>query len=225
MRPMKKFSNLNELWDYCSKCLVCNSNRVVQLSIGPDTNVKLVEYKKYNNILNIDFDNYIEYEDDDLASEHIDDFFKYKIKRSNFLLRLDCSSNAASLISEDKIIIDSLINNIDNIYFYLFAQCKNCESYVNTSDIVCLENKNIDIDSIFIETEGFHILKENEGFYIFIDYTDPAYNTGVMYLNSIKKNNNSIIQQNMGVKLPIINFNYSNSSEVIKKINNILSFK
>lgn len=224
---MKKFSNLNELWDYCSECLVCKSDRKVQLSIGPDTDIKLVKYKKYNNILNISF-NHIEYEDDYLSPEDVDDYLKTKIKDNNFILQIDCSKNTTSLVSEDQIFIHSLMNDIDNIYFYLFAECKKCESYINTSDIICLKNKNIESDSISIETEGFYILKDNKGFYIFVDHKDSTYGSGAMRINNVIKNidlNTSITHKNVCLKLPILDWNYSNPSEVINKINNILSFK
>lgn len=133
---MKKFNNIQNLWDYCSICPFCKKSTLINIDLGPDECFKLLKCDKSNS-LNIQCE-----------------FFSnrnYKIEAI-----IDCESNSSEFLFKDILPINKLINQAShyNLYFYVHFQCENCKYYTVTKDIDLIFYKK-EINNIELELEEF----------------------------------------------------------------------
>jgi hypothetical protein len=202
---MKTFSNVNQLWDYFSNCIVCGESRKIDLSLGPDIIFKLIEWTKVNNLLKIKFS------------------FNKK-KNEELILKVDCDNNQWSANFADSSIEEFVSQYLSDLYYYIHSDCTYCNChYSNSSDIELTDESTIDSNSIGVETEGISLLNESSFFDLQFDYTINKVIISNSSLEDKKSFQSNKKQQQ--VSLPLIDFDFSNKEKVISKIGTILSFK
>ena len=132
-------------------------------------------------------------------------------KNNNFILYANIKQKPEhdSISFSIKIDNNNIINcsynlsGFDYLYFYSFVSCKTCNNYTNNSADIYFNIKENNISSISLEDEGFHI-----GEYFFNIMNDNIY----VYLN------------NNQAKLPMIDFEWDKTDELLKQVKMLLTF-
>lgn len=195
---MKNFNSLQDLWNYCLYCPICQDfTRTIEPIIGPEDVYRLISYQKKNHLLDLR----IKAKDADSLVH------KYEVI-------IDCSSN--EFIIHKKY---DYSPQVDVFYLYLFSNCDNCDSHVNTSDIDfnLLSNK---LEEISLDQEGNNLLNGKHKYNVIADYSS---NCLIISKLSVSKDGNLSISKNHAI-LPLIDLDYTDQSVVSQKITNLLIF-
>ena len=129
---MKSFATIQELWDYCERCPLCQANRDVSISIGPEHQIRLLSFTKNQHLL--------------LRCQLFSDKYEYQI---------DCQDNTFTVSGYE------LINKSVVPYIYLQSSCSNCVSASTYSHDMLLMNRTKVITDIFLERESFALIDGN----------------------------------------------------------------
>jgi hypothetical protein len=167
-----KFDRLQDLIDYCARCPVCQNERELSISVGPDTNLlmgppfedetdltKLKSFQRNNNQL----------------------VLKVEARVSQYTYRITFTINTLT---------NELITSIPTpqhiapgeqaadrashpeMFFYLYARCDECGSGINTEDII-LDILDKKVRDLFVEQET-RLVRGNGG-YFELDYFYAVY--------------------------------------------------
>lgn len=197
---MKQFSNFNELWEYCLYCPICKkSERKMEVIIGPEDTCRLTSYLKKSKDLEL----------------------RVKTRDSDSLVHkyefiIDCVSNT--------FVINKKYNyspDIDIFYLYLFSNCDDCDSYINTSDIN-LDMKLSILDTISLDQEGINLLSVKDKYNIISDHTNQHLIISKLYPSNDDLQKIRISKRH--TTLPLIELNYSDQLSVSQKIKTLLMF-
>src|SRR5271170_2962504 len=102
---MKSFSNIQELWEYCLFCPICQKeNRNIIVSMGPEYNIKVIDHDINNGILEISCT------------------YKY-IYPINF--KFNCVDNTFVHLTQDNKIANEILQ--ESVYLYIQGICKKCK--------------------------------------------------------------------------------------------------
>lgn len=195
---MENFSNLQSLWNYCLNCPICNQlSRHIEVIIGPEDTFKLTHHHKHSNVLTITVK----------SRDHDSTVHKYEFT-------IDCISNSFTVNKKYEYSPD-----INNFYLYLFSNCDNCDSHVNTSDID-FNFTNKQLEQITLDQEGVNLLNSAEKYYIQFDYTKEV----MLVSKLLDCNNNILTVDDKYCSLPVIKFDYSDQDKVVSKIKSLLIF-
>jgi len=134
-------------------------------------------------------------------------FLKLKIKtdKDTIILKVNCDENTYKSNKLFKL----------KFFFYLHGVCVNCDSYANTLDIDFEDNI---LKNIGIEQERLLLENSEDKYWISIFY---QLNQMLIYKWSLW-HETQLKPEDKGIKMPIINFDFSDSEETIKKINKYL---
>jgi hypothetical protein len=202
---MKLFNNIQNLWEYCQFCTVCQDNtREVSISIAPDKVFELISYEKKDQFLIL----------------HCTYFVNNQ--KSIFNYMVDCLDNSFQFqILHTEII--SEVNLTSDRYtscFWFQSECKKCnQTYVNGNDLEFHFNTSL-ISNIGVEREGIFISSEEHHYHI-------VYSEDVMTIYKTRAwapDEEDDMDQGPGIDLPVVAFDFSNQQKVINRIQTLLVF-
>lgn len=191
----KVFNNIQELWDYCSCCPICQQERKIEVSVGPDDYFRLFGFTKQKSSLELRC--------------------QFRKKR-DILYKIDCNTNSFD-VNTIKHISNALIppNNLEeaNFYFYIQSWCLQCDCSSVFSDDLELDFLNKKVFNIGLERENFHI--DLNKWRICLYYKKNImqvvrYNAVHSYLETIS--------------LPLVKLDWSNQLNIINKIKILILF-
>lgn len=138
---------------------------------------------------------------------------KFKNKTDNlsvYTVEINCINN---LIRFNNLFNKDLLYNL---YLYIFSNCGICDCYINSADIAIKEK----LENIGIEQEGINLVKSNPKYHLVLNYEHDF-----IIANKIFKNKNGEWKnKENSCKLPMINFDFKNQREVVKKIESLILF-
>ncbi len=207
---MKNFETINKLWDYLSKCQICDTNRSIDLTVSLDENFQIHLYSssffKKKNVLEIKFQSHIE----------------GVIYHSTWLI--DCNTNKFgfnSTSAEMKQTSSLPSSDYLNLYFYLYADCDQCGSCANTLDLSISKEEYLTICNIGIERETFFIEKNDTQCYCLV--ADHLENK--MYASNVEMMKRVVKKRSREITIPLLDLDFSNQQKILNKINTILLLK
>ena len=208
---MKKFDNLNNLFEYCFYCPICQDNcrQIESMQFAPD-------YVNYLNKDIIDVANSKKPLDKLDFQLQIGAFHSSRKIKSlpSYQLTIDIANNKSKISK-----FNHNFSDVNYLYFYIHSSCKNCFSYINTSDVE-LNFVNSTISNISIENETFFLFK-TENKYLLSYY----YDEGIMNVSKLYADNERIFPEHKKHMLPIMNFDFLNQEKAANRIKTILTFK
>lgn len=203
---MKLFNTIEELWDYCLICPICqNTSREIILTVGPDDNFGIASYEKEGAQLRV------------VCSYQRDRFDKKSLHTATFLI--DCQQNTFQIeaISPDP----EIVKAAQQAYFFMYmhANCERCfESYLNSSDLEFdIENKSI--SNIQMDREGIYIASEKDKFHITL-----SHDRNVMSVSRVYPEQDGEVDDENIIDLPLVNLDLSNPAKVINKVKTLILF-
>lgn len=196
----KVFNTIQELWDYCSICPLCQKERNMMVSVGPDTDFTYSSFQKFKSDLK-------------LECIIINDGFYY----SEF--NIDCVNNTFDVLverSEDIPDPEYLSKLLAKPFLYLYLQsgCKKCGHASSYSADMEFHLSTWEIDNIRLEREIFILVKEEKYFNIDIFY-DENYMTVASGPSHLERR---------GIKLPLFDLDFSNQAKLVDKIKTLILF-
>ena len=198
---MKKFDTFQSLWSYCLYCPICkNISRDMEVIVGPEEGLKLVSWSKQDYIVRLDV--------------------RYAKKNSpvyRYYVEINGLNNSYDIKNISEHSPDNL--NILDFYFYLYANCSDCNSFINSAsiDVFFEENK---LPLLEVEQEGFDLkLKNKYYFHLTLDYERE-----LMLVYKLYKKDDLYINNGTPCTLPLLNLNWSDANKAINKIKKLLIF-
>ena len=209
---MKSFNTLQELWDYCLYCPVCQRNcRQIHLSVGPDDTFIIVNFDKVDSFLNLQC------------------IFKTAKSRSFSLnFKIDCQNN--SFDSEVYSVSSGNSPQAKDIYFFFFLEglCPECNCSSAHSLDMELNFHRKKISDIGLELEDFCLLKAPNKFRIDIVYHTTKPDT--MIISKIRTTPNDphaeieFIDDHKSIELPVIKLDFSDQTKLSNRIKTLILF-
>lgn len=202
----KIFNNLQELWKYCEKCLICQKGRIVSLSPGPENVFKIdpnsfaLNKKEY---LNIKFGG------------------ELYIKKEKFHISFDIDAYN-NIFSFDILLTDHLTDDdavydakSSYLYMYINTACKECYCHTSsTTDIELNLNTNT-ISSIGLEQENIYFCHKDKKIEFELDYLTETAN--ILIFSKDKKKHKS-------QSIPFMEYDFANSDKLLQKLQTIITF-
>lgn len=210
---MKIFANIEELWNYCLFCPVCQKDcREMIVSVGPDILFRLNSFQKENSIL-------------ELSCRYIDTNYYF-----DFNFKINCLENSFDIDAKDLAtfpmqIADNSYERFKNTYFFFIIQstCRKCKHTSAYSSDIEFDFSNKKISKIEFERESFYLLKEPEKYYISINYDESATFVSKCFVE--KENNYNVITlSGKNIKLPLIKLDLVNQASCVQKIKTLVLF-
>lgn len=206
---MKIFSNIQELWAYCSFCPVCQSDkREVYVTVGPDAVFSLNSFSKQDSLLELQC--------------------AYKKKQNIYSVqyKIDCNTNLfdVAVTNIQIVITDSRIplKKITEAYFYFYIQasCPQCEC--SSAHSVDLELDIVDkkISNLELERETFLLLNETDKFNITI-----IHDRNVMLISRLCGADDFHYREDeKSIELPLVKLDLLNQARAVSKIKTLILF-
>lgn len=206
---MKIFNTVQELWDHCTFCPVCQEHtRTVTMQVGPDDQFKLssnIPYEKVGSKLKL----YAQFEMERGSLDYVKGrcAATYIINCDNctFELQVDDANKLADKVKKAY------------FYFYLHSTCTKCDSaYLNSSDVEFdLENKKV-----------FHLQIEREGVYLQDKYhVSISHDQNILLVSKLEISQDGFrIDHEKVIELPFVNLDFTNIPKVINKIKTLILF-
>jgi len=198
---MKSFGNLQEVWDYCTFCPVCQKNiREISVSVGPDRFWNLMSFEKSKDIL--------------LTT------CTYRYKQNRYFLNysFNCIDNTFLLESDNADLKEGTLEKAKEAYFYFYIDgvCPDCEcSAAATSDLELDMQAGI-ITNMQLDREKFFLLQEKDKFHVTL-----AHSSNVM---RVSKYNAETFEEDKEIELPIFNLDLTNQAKTVLKIKTLILF-
>jgi hypothetical protein len=201
---VKLFNNVQELWNYCSFCPICQNNREISVSVGPDAVFTLNSFSKLNSILELQCE--------------------YNKRRNIYSVeyKIDCNSNQFEIsvtnVREGDPETRLAFPKVEKAYFYFYIQssCQQCNcstAHGTDLELDVLERK---VSNIALERETFRFLNEQDKFHISI-----IHDQNVMLVSRCYGFDR---EDEKSISLPIVKLDLSNQSQVINKIKTLILF-
>lgn len=206
---MKIFNSMQELWDYCSLCPICQLNkRDITISVGPDSVFTLTGFKKKDNSLKLEC--------------------AFKKKQNVYTVEYDinCETNHFKIdVTDVKVIIEETklpIHRVTEAYFYFYIQsrCPECEcSSAHGADLE-LDIVDKKISNIELERESFWLLKESDKFHITV-----IHDRNVMLVSRCHGLDDFDYREDeKTIELPLVKLDLSNQPKMVNKIKTLILF-
>ena len=196
---MKIFSNINELWNYCLFCPICQENcRDMKVSVGPDMVFIMNSYEKTEKMLN-------------LCCNYKNSSYIYTVN-----YKINCIDNTFIMTVPIAKPNNETYRKASRAYFYFYIQsnCKKCNcasAYGNDLDLNTLKKT---ISNIKLEHEGFSLYtgKESNMFFLEIDHID-----NVIFVGCLPDNGKEI-------QLPLFDIDLIDQAKTIEKLKTYILF-
>ncbi len=207
---MRIFNTVQELWSYCTFCPQCKEHsRTITMQVGPDDRFKLdkiTPYEKIGSELKI------------LTSFQMErgsmDFVKGQCTATYVI---NCDDNTFQLQTGENVLAPKA--RAAYFYFYLYAKCGKCESYLNTMDV----EFNISNNSVFnfqVDRESYYLLAERSGY-----HTTTSHDQNMVMVSRLEITDDGIvIDHDKVLELPFFNLDVSDVSKAINKIKMLILF-
>lgn len=203
---MKAFNTLQELWDYCSYCPICQkSGRDMIISVGPDDVFSLIDFSKDDNFMHL--------------------HCRYTNKNNSYAVNynIDCRDNTFNVSVADlqMMMPDTRLSPIKvkraYFYFYMQSKCYDCmAAYTYSSDLE-LDMLNNNVSNIGLERESIYLLKVDDQWHISL-----FYETDIMHVS--KYVGVDIIEEVNPIRLPLMKLDWSDQAKVVERIRTLSLF-
>lgn len=201
---MKILNTVQELWDYCLFCPVCQEDcRKMTVSVGPDDTFEVITFEKSESTLTLNC----------LMKKRR--VCKYIINCADNTFRVFYSNQNQEVLTEK--------SNAVYFYFYLSSNCQQChKSYTNSNDLE-LDVQNYLVCNVGIEREGIQLITQSNGFHITkFNYFDSSKNE--MLISRCLKQDGELMVEDKFIRLPSVDLDFSNPEKVVNKILTLLTF-
>lgn len=202
---MKSFNSLQELWDYCAFCPVCQEScRKVQPQVGP-TNYEVQSIEKLDNILEIKTS------------------IRFRGTKYSVDFHIDCMSNTVqSTINSHPDDGDEPPKGADRAFTYLrlSSDCGKCGCTHSNSSEMEMPLINGVLSPTAVDREGLYLLDQSDKYHITLIYDRKVMLVSKCYLES-----DSIpVDDNRVLELPLVQFDFTNMDRVVNKIKTLILF-
>ena len=206
---MKLFNTIQELWDYCVYCPICTRNcREIAISVGPDSNFILVDYKKQNNDLILQC--------------------TYKKRREIYSINytINCLDNSFQIGTPAVIELGPDIiakpEKVKGAYFYFFIEgiCNECDSTSASSRDLEFDRVDSCIVDIGLERENFYLFDTGEKYHV-----TPIHDRNVMLVSHLYPTEDmSYTESSKPIELPLVKLDLTDQAKTINKIKTLILF-
>lgn len=195
---MKILNTLQEVWDYCAICPICQSVREVNTYISPSTAFYIDSLIKVESTLNI--------------AGHFKFLHAPPIFRAN--LSINCLNNSFNWHLSDSF-LQEYVSSFD---LRMTGDCHHCNcTYCNAE--ADFDYQTNTISNIRIDRDGYRLLSEPDKFHIVVHYPNNE-----MGISRICGSGTDLIDLNEVVRLPIIELDFTRIAETINKIKTMIVF-
>lgn len=206
---MKIFNTVEELWDHCLFCPVCQDpDRYVDITVGPDEHFEIEDWEADGSQLRLTCNFRFDRTDK-----------KNRASKYSATYLIDCQQNTFKLTTNGP---DPVIANHAagfELFFHIFAKCEKCNcSYINTADLE-LNNKDHIISNIQIDRDSVYMIGEKDKYHITL-----SHDRNVMMVSRCQMKDNTIEDEESVIELPLVNLDFSNHSKVVNKIKTLILF-
>lgn len=203
---MKILNTVQNLWDYCLFCPICQKNvREIKINVGPSGVFKLSSFEKKDSRLIIT-----------CAAQ---------LKSNNFKCQydIDCVNNNFQFLVQEVLSINpepiSDRASSPYFYFYLYGNCKECGmSYLNSKDLE-LDLLNSKVVDVGLEREWITLLYQDESFCISI-----SYGSNNVLISRLVMEEGIYVSEGNPFTFPLTEFDFSNPGRAVSKIKTMLLF-
>jgi hypothetical protein len=196
---MKPFDNLQEVWDYCTFCPLCQKDkREISISVGPDRFWSFVSFEKIGDILATTC--------------------TYKYKQNRYFVNYSFNCNDNTFLLDSPSSQEGLLEKAKEAYFYFYIDgvCPSCEcSAAATTDLELDLQAGI-VTNIQIEREKFFLLQEKDKFHITL-----AHSSNIM---RVSKYFDSSFEEDEEVELPLFDLDLTNQAKLVNKLKTFILF-
>jgi hypothetical protein len=199
---VKIFSNIQELWDYCLLCPICQENcRDMKVSVGPDMVFLMNSYEKTETMLN-------------LCCNYKNSSYTYTVN-----YKINCIDNTFIMTVPLAKPNNETYRKASRAYFFFYIQsaCKNCDCsvvYGNDLELNVLTKK---ITDIKLDREDFYLYKEIDKFYLAIIHNDNI----MLVSRHTSKYQQPYEKQ---IKLPLFDIDLIDQAKTIEKLKTYILF-
>ncbi len=195
---MKLFDNIQNVWEYCNKCPICQSNCKASIVVYADY-LKMIGYEKEGNALHIHL---------------VYDQTKRKVSIS-----IDCNTHI--ILAQD--IYDEKFEELyeDRLFLTFHGSCDQCKRFqINSNEILIDLMKNyIDSDNS-IQRESFYLSCMEDNFHVSLLY----YNSTMIVSRYIENKSGEFITTGNVFYGKMVNCDLVNQSKIINKLKTLLIF-
>jgi hypothetical protein len=201
---MKPFDNLQEVWDYCTFCPLCQKDkREISVSVGPDRFWSFVSFEKVENILKI--------------------ICTYSYKQNRYFVNysFNCIDNTFLLeySSANSSFQGGLLEKAKEAYFFFYVDgvCPNCECSAAATTDLELDLQDGIVTNLQLEREKFFLLQEQDKFHVTL-----AHSSNIMRVS--KYFDSSYEEEDDEIELPLFNLDLTNQSKLVNKLKTLILF-
>jgi hypothetical protein len=205
---MKIFNSIQELWDYCSFCPVCQNTREMSVSVGPDDVFTLDSFSKRDSILELQCQ------------------FHKKQNIYYVSYKIDCNTNSFDVqvtnvlekMPETKMPPDKVKKAY--FFFYIQSNCQYCDcstAHGKDLELDMLEKK---VYNIGLERESHWLLNETDKFHISVIHDRDV----MLVTRCYGIDEFDFREDGKSITLPLVKLDLSNQHKVVNKIKTLILF-
>jgi|SRR5579885_3112265 len=201
---MKKFDTLQQLWDYCRFCPLCQLP-CRSVSVGMDDDAYgLLSHNKEENQLVIEAE------------------FSYKRHGRKVIFTIDCTTNQLKTNVLDPQPSLHTTNKARKAYvgFVVYGDCPQCERSSATSSEIELDITGETLGPIKMDREGIYLTEFEDKFHVSLFYDSETIKVSKCYLDD----DNIVVDDNKILELPLVNLDFANKEKIVGKIKTLILF-
>jgi hypothetical protein len=208
---MKSFNTVQELWDHCSFCPICQEDcRDVLISVGPDAVFQILDSEKDDSFL-------------DMSCTFTNKKNVYSVQ-----YKINCQDNTFTVDVTDVQLLTAAAQlpnkKVEEAYFYFYLQssCPKCQCAVTYGSDLELDILDRKITNIELEREGFYLLKEIDKFHI-----TTIYDRNIILVSrcqGIEDGDLGFEEDDKTITLPMVKLDFTNQAKIVNKIKTLILF-
>jgi hypothetical protein len=208
---MKAFNNIQELWDYCSYCPICQKDCCrTDVSVGPDACFNLTSFKKDDVFLDMQcvFKNYHNAYSVEYKVNCLDNTFDVSVDNVQPLLEVE----------------EKPYRKIEEAYFYFYIQsyCDECDNVFIFSADIELDIVDKKVSDLQLERESLYLLKGEDKFHLTL-----IHDRNVMLVSRCFDSTDNMLawgEDEKIMELPLIRFDLSDQKNVVQRLKTLILF-
>jgi hypothetical protein len=211
MSNTKIFNNVQDLWSYCEKCIICHNFRRISFTVGPDEVFDSIPgsfnfIREYQNLY-INFAAYLTINDDRFRTE-----FNINGAENTFDFQLFPVDKLAKGDGVYK-------SSEPYLFFYLNANCPECNYHTTSTADIELDLNFKTISNIALESEIIYFTEDDKCFEFEIDHIKRCIDI-VDYTRKFGRSKPGKKIKNV----PFVDYDFSDRKKLLKKIQTIITF-